>query len=395
MTPRALAAGLMAGTIATLWSALERRLLYFPTRQDLPVAVEAARRVGLEPWTAGGRFLGWRGVRRGAPPPAHVLVLHGNAGTALDRVYLRDVLEAAAPVGVALLEYPGYGPRDGVPSQEALVRACREAVALLHREGAPVVVAGESLGSAVAALAAAELPAAVAGLLLVTPLASVTAVAQRHYPFVPAGMIPDAYRADLALVRYPGPVAFLVAGHDEVVFAELGLALHRERTGPKRLWVEERAGHNDLTYDPTDARWRRSWASSCRGWCPELDGRVVISWARAARPRPPESAPACPRLPRDVAAPPLGPDRLDAVPRGELAAPLLRRLPRARPVHRGRPARRPARHRRAEARGRGEHASVPGGLSRQQRAALGDARHGQVVAGPGAPARVRTATACA
>jgi pimeloyl-ACP methyl ester carboxylesterase len=143
-----------------------------------------------------------------------------------------------------------------VPSQESLVRACREAVALLHRDGVPVVLVGESLGSAVAALAAAEMPGVVNGLLLVTPLASVTAVAKRHYPFVPGGMIPDAYRADLALPRYPGPVAFLVAGRDEVVFTDLGLALHRDRAGPKRLWVEEGAGHNGLTYDPADGRWR-------------------------------------------------------------------------------------------------------------------------------------------
>jgi hypothetical protein len=96
----------------------------------------------------------------------------------------------------------------------------------------------------------------VAGVVLVTPLASVPAVARRHYPFVPGFLVRDAYRADEALPRYPGPVAFLVAGRDEVTFTDLGLALHAARAGPKWLWVEERAGHNTLPYDPSDPRWR-------------------------------------------------------------------------------------------------------------------------------------------
>jgi pimeloyl-ACP methyl ester carboxylesterase len=96
------------------------------------------------------------------------------------------VFQAAEPVEVALLEYPGYGPRPGAPSQQTLVPACRAAVTLLARGGLPVVIVGESLGSAVAALGAAEQPDSVAGLVLVTtPLASVTAVARRHYPFLP------------------------------------------------------------------------------------------------------------------------------------------------------------------------------------------------------------------
>jgi pimeloyl-ACP methyl ester carboxylesterase len=119
-----------------------------------------------------------------------------------------------------------------------------------------VLLAGESLGSAVAAVAAEEAPREVAGLLLVTPLASVPAVGRRHYPFLPAWFFRDPWRADLALPRYGGPVAFLLAGDDEVTFADLGEALHDAYPGPKRLWVEPRAGHNGLDWDPRHPRWR-------------------------------------------------------------------------------------------------------------------------------------------
>jgi pimeloyl-ACP methyl ester carboxylesterase len=247
---------LAAGVFPRVFAAAQRRLLYFPVREDLARAAEAARRAGFSPWSIDGRFLGWRAAREGPPPRAVLLVLHGNAGSALDRRYFRDVFQATGPVDVILLEYPGYGPRGGDPSQRSLVEACLEAVDLLSRQHLPVAIVGESLGSAVAALAAAERPARVASLLLVTPLASVTAVAKRHYPFLPSAVIADAYRADLALPRYPGPVAFLVAGRDEVVFSDLGLALFGSRTGPKRLWIEPRSGHNDLEYDPRHPKWR-------------------------------------------------------------------------------------------------------------------------------------------
>jgi uncharacterized protein len=244
------------GALRAVFATLQRRLLYFPDREDLAHATAAARQAGAEALNVSGQFIGWRTRHPTAPPRAILLVLHGNAGSALDRLYFRDVFQRAGAVDLVLLEYPGYGPRGGEPSQESLVAACREAVTLLRCDHLPIAIVGESLGSAVATLAAAEEPADIAGLFLVTPLASVTAVAKRHYPFIPTALVAEAYRADLALPRYRGPVAFLVAGRDEVVFPDLGLALFEARSGPKRLWLEARSGHNDLAYDPCDPKWR-------------------------------------------------------------------------------------------------------------------------------------------
>jgi pimeloyl-ACP methyl ester carboxylesterase len=108
----------------------------------------------------------------------------------------------------------------------------------------------------VAALAAAADPAAVDGLLLVTPLSSVPAVARRHYLALPEAFYRDAYRADLALPRYAGPVAFLLAGRDEVVFPDLCRALHDRAPGQKRIWEDPLAGHNTVSWDPSLPRWR-------------------------------------------------------------------------------------------------------------------------------------------
>ncbi len=243
------AAGALA---AVLWLA-QRRLLYFPDREARADAERRAHALGLEPWEEGGELLGWRAPAPGAR--ARLVVFHGNAGSALDRGYVAAAFRRAlpdVPVEVLLAEYPGYGPRPGTASEPALRDSARTALAAARRGSpGPVIVLGESLGSAVAALVAAEDPAAVDGLLLVTPLASVQAVARRHYPFVPAFLLRDRWRADLALPRYGGRVAFLVAGADEIAFADLGRALHDAYPGPKRLWVEEGASHNGLRWDPS------------------------------------------------------------------------------------------------------------------------------------------------
>ena len=258
LRPVSLVAAAAAALLLFLWLA-QRRLLYFPDRSDRASAERRARSLGLEPWIDGETLLGWR-ARNPAGARGRLVVLHGNAGSALDRAYFVGAFAAAArdlPLDVYLVEYPGYGPRPGAPSQAALVAAARHAIAAARRDGpGPVLVAGESLGSGVAAVAAAEAPAEVDGLLLVTPLSSVAAVARRHYPLVPAFMLRDTYRADRALPLYAGRAAFLVAGRDEVVFADLGRALFDAYPGPKRLWLEEGATHNTLDWRPGLARWR-------------------------------------------------------------------------------------------------------------------------------------------
>jgi pimeloyl-ACP methyl ester carboxylesterase len=251
------AVALAAALVALLWL-VQRRMLYFPARQEPAAAERIAAALGLERWAPGGAFAGWRA--RTPQARGTLLVLHGNAGTALDRAYFVGAFARAAPafpLDVVLLEYPGYGPRPGEPTQGSILAAARQAIAAVRAEGpGPVLLAGESLGSAVAALAAAEAPSDVQGLVLVTPLASVPAVGRRHYPFLPAAFFRDPWRADLALPRYGGPAAFLVAEADEVTFADLGEALHAAYPGPKRLWVERFAGHNSLDWSARQPRWR-------------------------------------------------------------------------------------------------------------------------------------------
>ena len=82
-----------------------------------------------------------------------------------------------------------------------------------------------------------------------------TGLARRHYPFVPPFLVRDAFRADLALPRYGGRVAFLLAGRDEVAPPDQARALFDAFPGPKRLWEEPLATHNTLSFRPGDPLW--------------------------------------------------------------------------------------------------------------------------------------------
>ena len=245
----AVAAALVAALL--LW---QRRLLYFPDRVDEPGALARAARLGLLPWRdPSGALCGWRRPG-GAPPRARLLVLHGNAGSALDRFAYLGALEPRG-VEVVLLEYPGYGARAGSPSQSTLTAAAAEAIDALAAEGAPVWLLGESLGSGVAAAATARRPMLVRGLLLVTPFAELAAVARHHYPALPASLLLDRWAPLHDLAGWRGPAVVLLAGADEVVTRAEGERLFASLPGPKRLLVEEGAGHNGLDLSPELAFW--------------------------------------------------------------------------------------------------------------------------------------------
>ncbi len=233
----------------------QRRLMYFPDRSPEREALQRAARLGLLPWRDGdGHILGWRRPRTEETRP-RVLLMHGNAGDALGRVDYLPMLEAAGFEGM-LLEYPGYGCRPGEPSETALLSDARTALSLLRAEGAPVFLMGESLGSGVAMQVAAADSPSVSGLLLVTPFARMTEVASWHYPIFPMGLIlRDRWDSLAAARNYPGPVAILVAGRDEVVGAHQGHRLAEACPGPLRVWELPLAGHNDLPLHPGRPPW--------------------------------------------------------------------------------------------------------------------------------------------
>jgi fermentation-respiration switch protein FrsA (DUF1100 family) len=223
-------------------------LVFFPSRSvtwtpadaDLPFEdVEIATQDGerLHAW--------WIRARGGAT--GHVLLCHGNAGNVGDRVPHAALL-AAAGFDVLLFDSRGYGRSSGRPSEEGTYRDARAArAALLARPGvdaARVLYLGESLGGAVALALALEVPPA--GLVLQSTFTSIRDMARRHYPFIPASLVPDAYPSLRRIGGLRAPLLLIHGERDSIVPAMHADELLAAAPEPKELHVVAGAGHNDL-----------------------------------------------------------------------------------------------------------------------------------------------------
>lgn len=257
------AGGIVLVVVAVL-ALVQRSLIYHPLRLDAAECEDLADVQGFEAWTnSDGQPIGYRSLpspddRRA---PLALLIAHGNAGCALQRAEYAAPLRTAAPdraVAIYLLEYPGYGPRPGNPSQPAFLAAAADALTSIPAE-TPVIIVGESLGSGVAAATARSHPDRVAGLLLLTPFDSLVNVAGHHYPVLPVRwLLRDRYPSAEWLRSYRGPVAVIVAGRDTVVPPHFGRTLHDGYQGPKLLITADDAGHNDVLYLLPESAWRQA-----------------------------------------------------------------------------------------------------------------------------------------
>jgi pimeloyl-ACP methyl ester carboxylesterase len=245
----------------------QNRLLYHPVRLSAEQAAAHATTRGLAPWPAGAASPDGGGVRAFLRESATdetrgtVLVFHGNAGTALDRQFYAHALGRLG-YRVLLAEYPGYGARPGETSESSFVADALETVRLAHAEfGPPLYLWGESLGAAVAAGAVAGLAARdagdeVAGVAMITPWDTLPNLAQRIYWFLPARWLArDRYDNVANLRAWSGPVAVAYAAEDRVVSNRFARSLHASLPEPKRLWVFDRADHNDWPSAPGEPWW--------------------------------------------------------------------------------------------------------------------------------------------
>jgi pimeloyl-ACP methyl ester carboxylesterase len=236
--------------------ALQRKLLYFPTKIPADAVVQAGAEHGFVPWKNNfGQIIGWiipaRSVATGS-----VLIVHGNAGCAIGRDYLAQPIHDAEEVNVFVLEYPGYGAREGSPSKKSFVTAAEEAFGLLPAN-LPRYVVSESLGTGVACQLAKNHPQQVAGMALFVPYHNLASVAQRRIWFLPTYfLLLDRFNPEECLKSYCGPVKFIVAGSDEVVGPASGIHLYDSYGGPKELQVIAGAHHNDVESQPS-GWWRQ------------------------------------------------------------------------------------------------------------------------------------------
>ncbi len=121
--------------------------------------------------------------------------------------------------GVLAIAYRGYAGSTGSPSEEGLVADGIAAFSEAKRRApaSPILLHGHSLGAAIA-IATAEHDPHYAALYLEAPFASVLALAQRRFPFVPVSLLlRDPFRSDLRIGQVHGPIVILHGTEDDVI----------------------------------------------------------------------------------------------------------------------------------------------------------------------------------
>lgn len=214
---------------------------YFGQRSVLFLPTHTERATTLTRWTEGDRTIGYC---REVPNPATIwLMMHGNAGQAANRNYVLPHMSEQDSLYV--LEYPGYGHREGHPSLESMNLAASQAYRLLRTRfpRTPVCVLGESIGSGPACALALE-KVAPDKIVLLVPFDVLANVASGHYPWLPVGLLlRDNWNNAKSLEHFAGPVQIFAAKNDTIIPIKHAEALARQF--PKAQLITIHGGHND------------------------------------------------------------------------------------------------------------------------------------------------------
>jgi uncharacterized protein len=188
-------------------------------------------------------------------PRGVVFFLHGNSGNLRDCLVDLDAFRQA-DFDVVMFDYRGYGKSSGcIASEEQLRADVREVWSRYagQYEGKRVVIAGQSLGTALAAGLAAELCAADRAphlTVLVSPYSSMRALAEELYPWVPRQVLRYPLHTAEHAARMKCPLMLIHGDRDELIGIHHSHALRTAAPAAQFLCVEG-AGHSDVHKFPS------------------------------------------------------------------------------------------------------------------------------------------------
>ncbi|MDP3619931.1 MAG: alpha/beta fold hydrolase [Ramlibacter sp.] len=188
-------------------------------------------------------------------PRGVVFFLHGNSGNLRDCVTELDAFREVN-FDVVMFDYRGYGKSSGCIASEEQLRADVSTVWAAFAsqyEGKPVVISGQSLGTALAAGLAAELceaGKAPALTYLVSPYSSMSELADELYPWVPRQVLRYPLHTAKHAARLSGKLMLIHGDKDELIGIHHSHALRTAAPAAQFLCVEG-AGHGDVHKFPS------------------------------------------------------------------------------------------------------------------------------------------------
>ncbi len=259
----ACAAAVLIVVLITGWLKLHEEKLIFAAergRQHMLTALPAdARRTTVpEPNGVPLAAVTYRAVGGGA---FWILHLHGNADSAFSPSQVRHC-EALRQAGFNVLEidYRGFGPTPGRPSETHMYEDSEAAYQELLRRGVPpdrIILLGHSLGSGPAVLLATRHP--VAALVLFGAFTSIPDAAAHVYPYLPVRLVVSVQFNSLARIgKVHIPVIIAHSRGDKLIPYSQALELFAAANQPKHLITFDSAtndgfgGHVDALYEHVD-----------------------------------------------------------------------------------------------------------------------------------------------
>jgi fermentation-respiration switch protein FrsA (DUF1100 family) len=241
----------------------QRRFIYFPPDTGGAAAdfgLPGARTVTVT--TSDGQTIAaWFQAGRSDKPL--YLFFHGNGGSLVNKAaWFAEVVADGS--GFLAIDYRGYGSSTGTPSEEGLLRdgeaAFVEAQQLGHGRQ-PIVVVGESLGTAVAVSVAANHP--VKALVLDSAFSAASDIAAAKYWMFPVRMLMrDPFRSIDRIGDVKAPILFLHAAGDAVVPIAFARKLFDKAVTAKTFIEVPGDGHTVL--------WRKKVLADTKAWVTNL-----------------------------------------------------------------------------------------------------------------------------
>ena len=235
-----------SGSVACLWTN-ESRLVYRTARSRYALRVPDTGIMQLQ--TADGIRLDALSLATDSPSywilfcPPSGRSIHGRVRRQLESLH-------AAGYNVLAFDYRGFGRNAGTPTEAGVYEDALTAYRHLTQERRVppdrIILAGRSLGSAVAVELATRVPAA--GLLLLSAIESVPATASRFYFWAPVSLLASQRFDSIAKApRVLMPVIQVHAPDDWLVPIDAARALFRQFPGRKAL-LQLPGGHNEAGF---------------------------------------------------------------------------------------------------------------------------------------------------
>ncbi|HEY6360778.1 MAG TPA: alpha/beta hydrolase [Vicinamibacterales bacterium] len=216
-------------------------------------------------------------------PRDWVIYFQGNAGS-LRRPRVQDQLRTFQSLGYDVLsfDYRGYGRSGGISTETGLYEDAFAAYGYLTRAGVSptrIILAGQSLGSAVAVELATRV--ASAGVALFSPIDSVPMTAGRIYPWVPVQYLAaNRFDSSAKVGRIGVPVVVFHSATDRLIPLQAARDLFAKIRAPKRM-VETGGGHNGAGFADRDVLRETMWTFWPPAVASDEDGRSAGATAPA------------------------------------------------------------------------------------------------------------------